>query len=177
MSTNQTNISHDISSTIWLKTTVMCCLIKYSTVSTNSLIICCIIVEANYMHVFPLFYITVRADSYKRGIYQQGMRKLDCYTVLALWGVRHGLRLTGVAAQEAHNTMITLLWRRNDVATSFRRHNDVTIASFICRAVWLAYSNKYGLLICNEFWVGCNVLWAYVTDGNYYLFTKASDSP
>ena len=35
----------------------------------------------------------------------------------------------GNASQRAHGAIITSLWRPNDVATSFGRHNDVIIAS------------------------------------------------
>ena len=33
--------------------------------------------------------------------------------------------------KRAHDAIITSLWRQNDVATSFRRHNDVIIASCV----------------------------------------------
>ena len=36
---------------------------------------------------------------------------------------------SALTAQRAHDAIITSLWRQNDVATSFRHHNDVSITS------------------------------------------------
>ena len=39
-----------------------------------------------------------------------------------------GCCMTCLSTQQAHDAIITSLWRQNDIATSFWRHNDVIIA-------------------------------------------------
>ena len=51
---------------------------------------------------------------------------LGQFTMIHSWG-DHGW----VHVPKGHNAIITWLWRQNDVATSFRRHTDVIIASCV----------------------------------------------
>ena len=43
----------------------------------------------------------------------------------------NGQKLSSTIAQRVRDAIITLLWRPNDVVTSFRRHDDVVIASCV----------------------------------------------
>ena len=48
--------------------------------------------------------------------------------------------VTIMHSQRAHDAMIMPLWRRNDVAMSFWRHNEIIIASCAC---WVCYEYAF----------------------------------
>ena len=73
----------------------------------------------------------------------QHRRRSICFGV---WRRRHnytcwrGEECNSLASQRTDDAIITSLWRRNDVATSFRRHNDVIIA--LCAHWDMEYLNE-----------------------------------
>ena len=58
--------------------------------------------------------------------------------------------------------MITLLWRQNDVATSFRRHNDVIIASPCVHWDYRMNSDQCTAVIVASRHHQYNALWVYI---------------
>ena len=64
-------------------------------------------------------------------------RTLHVWNVFSQWLTSYSCELgntdatNGATTQRVLDAIITSLWRRNDVATSFRRHNDVIFASCV----------------------------------------------
>ena len=59
---------------------------------------------------------------------RENMPSCNPHSILFPWNTTIDIKMS----QSSHDVMITTLWRQNDVATSFRRHNDVIIASCVC---------------------------------------------